>query len=235
MDLHIPLPWSITLDSGRRIKLYASFDRVLAFLDVLRGKSMTEDDTEKTALFLLFGDQRLTARETQEALAKAQKILFEPQKAKDSGPRVMDFHQDAALILAAFRQAYGIDLYHEQGRLHWLEFLALLSGIPQNTRLSEVMEIRACKVPPATKNNHEQVRVLMRAKAKYAIRITEEERQTQWQAGLQNIAKHMCISGTVGWMGGESADKSIRDMIDRFGTSQNPGSGLDIAYKMLEQ
>ena len=81
--------------------------------------------------------------------------LFEPQKAKDSGPRVMDFHQDAALILAAFRQAYGIDLYHEQGRLHWLEFLALLSGIPQNTRLSEVMEIRACKVPPATKNNHE--------------------------------------------------------------------------------
>ena len=39
MDLHIPLPWSITLDSGRRIKLYASFDRVLAFLDVLRGTS----------------------------------------------------------------------------------------------------------------------------------------------------------------------------------------------------
>ena len=36
MDLHTPLPWSITLDSGRRIKLYASFDRVLAFLDVLR-------------------------------------------------------------------------------------------------------------------------------------------------------------------------------------------------------
>ena len=81
MDLHTPLPWSITLDSGRRIKLYASFDRVLAFLDVLRGKSMTEDDTEKTALFLLFGDQRLTARETQDALSKAQKILFEPQKA----------------------------------------------------------------------------------------------------------------------------------------------------------
>ena len=198
MDLHIPLPWSITLDSGRRIKLYASFDRVLAFLDVLRGKSMTEDDTEKTALFLLFGDQRLTARETQDALAKAQKILFEPQKAKDSGPRVMDFHQDAALILAAFRQAYGIDLYHEQGRLHWLEFLALLSGIPQNTRLSEVMEIRACKVPPATKNNHEQVRALMKVKAKYAIHITEEERQARWQAGLQNIAKQMMSNAKAG-------------------------------------
>ena len=71
MDLHIPLPWSVTLDSGRRVKLYASFDRVLAFLDVLRGKSMTEDDTEKTALFLLFGDQRLTARETQDEIGRA--------------------------------------------------------------------------------------------------------------------------------------------------------------------
>ena len=45
----------------------SSVDRVLAFLDVLRGKSMTEDDTEKTALFLLFGDQKLTSRETSEA------------------------------------------------------------------------------------------------------------------------------------------------------------------------
>ena len=76
MDLHIPLPWSITLDSGRRVKLYASFDRVLAFLDVLQSKSMMEEDTEKTALFLLFGDQKLTSRETSEALKKAQDILF---------------------------------------------------------------------------------------------------------------------------------------------------------------
>lgn len=202
MDLHIPLPWSITLDSGRRIKLYASFDRVLAFLDVLRGKSMTEDDTEKTALFLLFGDQRLTVAEVREATEKARDILFAEPERESGGPRVLDFRQDAELILAAFRQAYGIDLFREHGRLHWLEFLALLSGIPQNTRLSEVMEIRACKVPPATKNNHEQVRALMKAKAKYAIRITEEERQAQWQAGLQNIAKQMMSNAKTGEQNG---------------------------------
>lgn len=202
MDLHTPLPWSITLDSGRRIKLYASFDRVLAFLDVLRGKSMTEDDTEKTALFLLFGDQRLTVAEAREATEKARDILFAEPERESGGPRVLDFRQDAELILAAFRQAYGIDLFREHGRLHWLEFLALLSGIPQNTRLSEVMEIRACKVPPATKNNHEQVRALMKAKAKYAIRITEEERQAQWQAGLQNIAKQMMSNAKAGEQNG---------------------------------
>ena len=198
MDLHTPLPWSITLDSGRRIKLYASFDRVLAFLDVLRGKSMTEDDTEKTALFLLFGDQRLTAAEAQDALEKARAILFAEPDRGSGGPRVLDFRQDAELILAAFRQAYGIDLFREHGSLHWLEFLALLSGIPQGTRLAEVMEIRACKVPPVTKNNHEQIKALMKAKAKYAIRMSEEERQAQWQAGLQNLAKQMIGSAKAG-------------------------------------
>lgn len=198
MDLHTPLPWSITLDSGRSVELYASFDRVLAFLDVLQQKDMTEKDAEETALFLLFGDQRLTAEEAREATEKARAILFAEPERESGGPRVLDFHQDAELILAAFRQAYGIDLFQEHGRLHWLEFLALLSGIPQGTRLAEVMEIRACKVPPVTKNNHEQIKALMKAKAKYAIRMSEEERQAQWQAGLQNLAKQMIGSAKAG-------------------------------------
>ena len=66
---------------------------------------------------------------------------------------------------------------------------------------------------------------------------TVDKKVKAWEVVLRNAKDimDMCISGTVGWMGGESADKSIQDMIDRFGTSQNPGSGLDIAYKMLEQ
>ena len=66
---------------------------------------------------------------------------------------------------------------------------------------------------------------------------TVDKKVKAWEVVLLNAKDimDMCISGTVGWMGGESADKTIQDMIDRFGTSQNPGSGLYIAYKMLEQ
>ena len=66
---------------------------------------------------------------------------------------------------------------------------------------------------------------------------TVDKKVKAWEVVLCNAKDimDMCISGTVGWMGGESADKTIQDMIDRFGTSQNPGSGLYIAYKMLEQ
>ena len=44
----------------------------------------------------------------------------------------------------------------------------------------------------------EQIKALMKAKAKYAIRMSEEERQAQWQAGLQNLAKQMIGSAKAG-------------------------------------
>ena len=57
---------------------------------------------------------------------------------------VLDFKIDENLIYAAFRQAYNIDLYDlEQEELHWYKFKALLDGIPPNTALSKVIEIRA--------------------------------------------------------------------------------------------
>lgn len=57
---------------------------------------------------------------------------------------VLDFKIDENLIYAAFRQAYNIDLYDlEQEELHWYKFKTLLDGIPPNTALSKVIEIRA--------------------------------------------------------------------------------------------
>jgi Bacteriophage Gp15 protein len=42
-------------------------------------------------------------------------------------------------------QAYHIDLIEEQGKLHWSKFNALLAGLPDGTKLIEVMKIRAWK------------------------------------------------------------------------------------------
>lgn len=57
---------------------------------------------------------------------------------------VLDFKIDENLIYAAFKQAYNMDLYDlEQEELHWYKFKALLDGLPPNTTLSKVIEIRA--------------------------------------------------------------------------------------------
>ena len=54
---------------------------------------------------------------------------------------VLDYELDADLIYSAFLGQYGIDLV-EIEHLHWHKFLALLSGVNDNTRLREVMGYR---------------------------------------------------------------------------------------------
>ena len=56
-----------------------------------------------------------------------------------------DIRYDGDYIYASFLQAYGIDLFDVQGQLHWKKFNALLSGLPEGTKLMEVIKIRKWK------------------------------------------------------------------------------------------
>ncbi len=69
-----------------------------------------------------------------------------PRTERRDGPREIDLIEDGELIVAAFQQAYGIDLTATD--MHWHRFKALLNGIPDDTRLAQVMGIRGYKKPP---------------------------------------------------------------------------------------
>lgn len=56
-----------------------------------------------------------------------------------------DIRYDGDYIYSSFLQAYGIDLFDAQGELHWRKFNALLSGLPEGTKLMEVIKIRKWK------------------------------------------------------------------------------------------
>lgn len=53
---------------------------------------------------------------------------------------LFDYETDAAYLVAAFQQVYGIDLTAD--RVHWWRFRALFSALPEDTRLSQIIEIR---------------------------------------------------------------------------------------------
>lgn len=57
-----------------------------------------------------------------------------------SGKRIYDFEQDAPYIYASFRQAYGINLATDS--LHWWEFTALFSALPDDCIMSKIMSYR---------------------------------------------------------------------------------------------
>ena len=178
---------------GKEYRLYASFDRVLEALAFVKRKDFSDAEKEEYLTFLFFGDGVAPDAE----LVSAALALLCPA-SKNSGVRSFDWEQDAAAIYASFLSVYGIDLYSVRGKLHWTAFIALLQNLPRDSAFGRLIDIRTCEVPQVTKYNQKQVQNLMKAKAAYRLRISEEERQAQWQAGLQNIAKQMMSNAKAG-------------------------------------
>jgi hypothetical protein len=123
-------------------------------------------------------------RNTGPVLAAVRGLLFEETPSRD-GKKVTSFEQDAGLIRAAFRQAYGIDLYKD--KLHWFEFSELLQNIPEGSRYAEVIGIRVRPMPKATKWNAEERQWLLKAKADVALHLSEEEQQKKYEQDVSRI------------------------------------------------
>lgn len=55
-------------------------------------------------------------------------------------PPAFDYQCDAGYIVAAFQQAYGIDLTCE--KIHWFRFRALFAALPEDTLMAKIMSWR---------------------------------------------------------------------------------------------
>lgn len=86
-----------------------------------------------------------------------------------------DIRYDGDYIYASFLQAYGIDLFDVQGKLHWKKFNALLSGLPEGTKFMEVIKIRKWK--PQKGDSAEYKEEMRKLQKDYALPndIIEEE------------------------------------------------------------
>ena len=86
-----------------------------------------------------------------------------------------DIRFDGDYIYASFLQAYGIDLFDVQGKLHWKKFNALLSGLPEGTKFMEVIKIRKWK--PQKGDSAEYKEEMRRLQKDYALpyEIVDEE------------------------------------------------------------
>lgn len=155
---------------GKVYPLDLSFDNVLIIFDVLNDESVS--DLEKTytclnrltglpltELLAIFGPE--AAFETFKSIfescikteSRAKKTEYdllgnplpEVDSDEDEEKPLYSIEHDAEYIYAAFMQVYKIDLIEAQGQLHWKKFNALLAGLPDNTKMSEIMRIRAWK------------------------------------------------------------------------------------------
>lgn len=86
-----------------------------------------------------------------------------------------DIRFDGDYIYASFLQAYGIDLFDVQGKLHWKKFNALLSGLPEGTKFMEVIKIRKWK--PQKGDSTEYKEEMRKLQKDYALPYDEIEEE----------------------------------------------------------
>jgi hypothetical protein len=194
MKLYERLPDRVEV-GGHKYRVDLDFRNVLRMMEVMGRDDLIPEARDWLALRCIM---RRPPKKPRELLAAVRALLFPARKGGD-GQRLTSFEQDADLIRAAFRQAYGIDLYRD--RLHWLEFTALLSALPDGSRYSDVLGIRARPMPAATKYNQQEREWLAKAKAAVALEMDDKERAKAYEQGVKAL-----FAGLVAWAekGGES-------------------------------
>lgn len=178
------LPESVVY-RGREYRLNTAFDVVLCAIRVLDDVELTPGERRDIALDYLVRGIHPHCDGLLEAVLAVLELL--PDRKKSNGPKALDLYIDTPYIYAAFRQAYGIDLFEERGQLHWLKFHALLSSVPQSTRLSDIIRIRSEDIPPPSAHNGKQRAAMMRAKELYRLPVSESERRSSFNNAFMGL------------------------------------------------
>lgn len=93
--------------------------------------------------------------------------------------KFFDYKKDAEIIYASFRSVYGIDLFEQQGVLHWNKFSALLSHIDDESKFKQVIGYRTVKIPTGKHVDKDYVAHLRKMKEIYSLeeKMSDEKRR----------------------------------------------------------
>ena len=173
MDISRKLPDTYII-GDKVYSLNLAYNVVLKVLELMRDKGIDDLLKLRTSLFLLLGEDISKSLSIDEMDAICEDlferfIMFgnedeqvvrdikgniipkeiieksKTQSEEEDDQPLYDITKDGEYIYAGFLQAYGIDLYEVQGKLHWHKFNALLVSLPSDTKFMEVLRIRAWK------------------------------------------------------------------------------------------
>lgn len=189
LKLNDPLVKSFDYDEVK-YSIDLAFDNVLDVFDVLSDKELRDHERAEICLELLM-DQEFDRNNVidlwnyvfDQFIHTKQKQLIEYDRLgnalvveeEEEHEKLMDLDQDAEFIFSSFIQAYGINLHEVQGKLHWHEFKALLNGLPNNTIMKRIIEIRAYE--PSKHDSSEYKQSMEKMKRRFALDVEREEEE----------------------------------------------------------
>lgn len=162
---------------GMVIRLNLAFDNVLRVFELLEDDTFYDWEKIDIALEIFVENYEDIADLPIDKKFELYVYIFKEfldidlTKSDENGivKKVFDFKKDAGLIYASFLSAYGMDLFEQQGKLHWQKFIQLLTNLGKDTVFKEVVNIRQMKVPPPNKYNNEYREYVMKMKRLYRL------------------------------------------------------------------
>lgn len=172
LPLYETMPESIEIN-GKKYRMYLTFGRVLRYIDLRSGKTLSTSDMIEVVLSWFVPKYRIKSIvEAANLLDRIEhEYIFPPKRRLRSGQskRTVDFNIDSGYIYAAFVQTYGIDLYEEWDRLHWYKFMSLFDNLPDSTAISQIMHIRGRDIPAPNSYNQGEIQRITELKLLYAL------------------------------------------------------------------
>jgi len=183
MRLNDPLITSFTFEDVE-YEIDLSFDNVLDIYDVFDDAGLMEYEKGEICLALLLGEGVEPTSDLWNYVYfefihvdDKQSIEYDrkgnPMPVQKENKKSIDFSKDAEYIYASFRQAYNVNLHHEQGKLHWHEFKALLSGLPSDTVMQRIVQIRLWE--PSKGETGEYKQAMQQLQKAYSLEEEEVE------------------------------------------------------------
>lgn len=172
-----------------------AFNRFLKAIDLM-GNEELSDEEKVNYVFECFMDEKsnFNINEKSEFINTIfEKINeFSAQKPSVESEKTMDIKQDFEYIYSSFMADYNIDLIDQFDKLSWLKFMSLLGGLSKNTKMAEVIRIRTMDIPKANKDNAKDRANIIKQKAYYALKQTEnnfEKQMSDLFSTLKGLAK----------------------------------------------
>lgn len=167
------------LIDNKEYKFDMSFDVVLRFYELLEDDNLKGFEKVSLAFDMFYIDDpkvEFTYEQRSQAIEDIVDYLqqmpygneeSENQSDTFSEPdKLYSYTQDAGAIYSSFLMDYGIDLFKERGRMHYLTFRSLLHGLSEKTQFERILSIRA---RPTTGLESEQLTNLLDLKRYYAL------------------------------------------------------------------
>ncbi|MBY8908212.1 bacteriophage Gp15 family protein [Salinicoccus roseus] len=182
---------------GQSYDMDMSFDNVLHVIDIL--SDTEEDDLFKIQITIcLLLDWGMDDLEHypfdvqwqlfEQLMDHLNMVGGDADDAEGAGQQVMDYTQDAEAIYASFFYAYKLDLFEEQGRLHYKKFVALLQHLHKDTAFKEIVGYRTMKIPTEKEASKDYIKHLRKMKRLYKLKSKDTDTASEAEARDERLS-----------------------------------------------